>query len=42
MEGVRGRHPEYDEGETRLAVILLMLPERLFSAAHPEDREILP
>ena len=42
MEGVRGRHPEYDEGETRLAVILLMLPERLFFAAHPEAREILP
>lgn len=41
-EGVRGRHPEYDEGQIRLAVIRLMLPEKLFLAAFPKARGILP
>jgi len=41
-EGVRRRHPEYDEGQIRLAAIRLMLPEKLFLAAFPEARGILP
>ena len=41
-EGVRRRHPEYDEGEVRLAVIRLTLPEDLFLAAYPEERDIRP
>lgn len=42
IEGVRRRHPEYDERRIRLAVIRLMLPEKLFLAAFPEARDILP
>lgn len=41
-EGVRMRHPEYDEREVTLAVIRLMLPEDLFLAAYPEGRDIRP
>ncbi len=42
MEGVRRRHPEYEERQIRLAVIRLMLPEKLFFEAYPEARDILP
>ena len=42
IEGVRRRHPEYDERQIRLAVIRLILPEKLFFAAYPEARDILP
>jgi hypothetical protein len=41
-EGVRRRHPEYDEWQIRLAVIRLRLPEKVFFAAYPEARDILP
>jgi hypothetical protein len=41
-EGVRLRHPEYDERQTQLAIIRLTLPADLFSAAYPEARDILP
>ena len=41
-EGVRRRHPDYDERQIQLAVIRLTLPDDLFSAAYPEAREILP
>jgi hypothetical protein len=41
-EGVRRRHPDYDERQTQLAVIRLTLPEELFSAAYPQARDILP
>jgi len=41
-EGVRRRHPDYDERQIQLAVIRLTLPEDLFSAAYPEARGILP
>jgi len=41
-EGVRRRHPEYDERQIGLAVIRLTLPDDLFFAAYPEAREILP
>ena len=42
MEGVRQRHPEYDERQILLAVIRLTLPEDLFWAAYPEARDIQP
>jgi hypothetical protein len=42
IEGVRRRHPEYDGRQIRLAVIRLMLPEKLFLEAYPEARDILP
>jgi hypothetical protein len=41
-EGVRLRHPDYDERQTQLAVIRLTLPDDLFCAAYPESRNILP
>ena len=41
-EGVRRRHPEYDEREIKLATIRLTLPEDLFLAAYPEARDIRP
>ena len=41
-EGVRQRHPEYDEKEIKLATIRLTLPEDLFLAAYPEARDIRP
>jgi hypothetical protein len=41
-EGVRRRHPDYDERQVHLAVIRLTLPDDLFSAAYPESRNILP
>jgi hypothetical protein len=41
-EGVRRRHPEYDERQIRLAVIRLALPEDLFLEAYPEAKDILP
>ncbi len=41
-EGVRRRHPDYDERQVLLAVIRLTLPDDLFSAAYPEARDILP
>jgi len=39
-EGVRRRHPEYNERQITLAVARLMLPEKLFLAAYPEGRDI--
>jgi hypothetical protein len=39
-EGVRSRHPEYDERQIVLAVARLMLPETLFLDAYPEGRSI--
>ena len=41
-EGVRLRHPDYNERQIRLAVTRLTLPDDLFSAAYPEARDILP
>ena len=40
--GVRRRHPEYDGEQVRLAVIRLTIPEKLFLAAYPHAREIVP
>lgn len=41
-EGVRKRHPDYDEQQVKVAVFRLLLPLDLFNAAYPEAREILP
>jgi hypothetical protein len=41
-EGVRKRHPEYDEDQVRMAVIRLSLPEDLFLVAYPGGKDILP
>lgn len=35
-DGVRQRHPDYDERQIRLAVIRLTLGEELFRAVYPE------
>jgi hypothetical protein len=41
-EGIRKRHPNYDEKQVRLAVIRCLLPEDLFLRAYPNARNILP
>lgn len=41
-EGVRQRYPEYDARRIHLAVIRLLLPPDLFTAAYPEARDLLP
>ena len=41
-EGVRKRHPNYDEEQVRLAVIRCLLPQDLFLRAYPNARDILP
>ena len=40
--GVRLRHPEYDEEQVHFAVIRLTIPEKLFLAAYPHAKEIVP
>jgi hypothetical protein len=41
-EGIRKRHPHYDEVQVRLAVIRCLLPEDLFLRAYPNAHDILP
>ena len=41
-EGIRKRHPNYDEEEVRLAVIRCLLPKDLFLQVYPGARDILP
>jgi hypothetical protein len=41
-EGVRKRHPNYNEEQVRLAVIRCLLPEDLFLQVYPEAHHILP
>lgn len=41
-EGVRTRHPEYNDDQVRLAMIRLTLPEHLFLAVYPYAKEITP
>jgi hypothetical protein len=41
-EGIRKRHPNYDEKQVKLAVIRCLLPEDLFLRAYPNARNILP
>lgn len=40
--GVRRRHPEYNAEHVRLAVIRLMIPEKLFLAAYPHAKDLQP
>lgn len=42
LEGIRRRHPEYDERQIGLEAIRLTLPKDLFLSAYPEARDILP
>ena len=41
-DGVKQRHPEYNEEEIRLAVIRIELGEKLFLQAYPHAGRILP
>jgi hypothetical protein len=41
-EGVRMRHPEYKDEQVHLAVIRLILPEKLFLVVYPHAKEIFP
>jgi len=41
-EGVRKRHPDYNEQQIKYAVFRLLLPYELFSAAYPNAKEIQP
>lgn len=41
-EGVRLRHPNYNQEQVHLAVIRLTLPENLFLKVYPQAKEILP
>ncbi len=41
-EGIRKRHPNYNEEQVRLAIIRCLLPENLFLQAYPCARDILP
>jgi len=41
-EGIRKRHPNYDEKQVSLAVIRCLLPEDLFLQAYPKAKDILP
>lgn len=40
--GVRVRHPEYSDKEVKLAVIRIILGEKLFKKVYPEYKEIKP
>lgn len=40
--GVRRRHSDYNEEQARLAVIRLTIPEKLFLAAYPHAKDIVP
>ena len=41
-EGIRKRHPNYDEEQVKLAVIRCLLPNDLFLQAYPDAKDILP
>ncbi|TAK56059.1 MAG: hypothetical protein EPO24_11560 [Bacteroidetes bacterium] len=40
--GVKMRHPDYNDEQTRLAVIRLQLGDELFIKAYPNAKDILP
>jgi len=42
LEGLRRRHPEYNQRQIRMAYLRMVLPEGLFLAAYPEARNLLP
>jgi len=41
-EGVRKRHPQYNEQQIKSAVLKRLLPDPLFQSAYPEAKGILP
>ena len=41
-EGIRMRHPDYDDHQVRLAAIRLTLPADLFHAAYPDAGSLPP
>ena len=41
-EGIRMRHPDYNEEQVGLAVIRSLLPEDLFLRAYPGAHDIVP
>ncbi len=41
-EGVRKRHPDYNEQQIKYAVFRLLLPYEIFIAANPEAKAIQP
>jgi len=41
-EGIRKRHPTYNEEQVRLALIRCLLQEDLFLKAYPGARDIMP
>jgi hypothetical protein len=41
-EGIRKRHPTYNEEQVRLALIRCLLQEDLFLRAYPGARDIMP
>ena len=41
-DGVKHRHPEYNEQEIRLAVIRIELGEKLFLTVYPDAKHITP
>jgi hypothetical protein len=41
-EGVRMRHPDYNEEQVYLAVTRLTIPEKLFLKVYPQAKNILP
>ena len=42
LAGIRGRHPEYDASEARLALFRLLLGDTLFRAAWPHAPLLAP
>jgi hypothetical protein len=42
LEGIRKRHPEFDENKIKMEYIRLVLPRDLFLAAYPEAPNVLP
>ena len=41
-DGVRYRHPDYNEDEVRLAVIRIELGDELFLKVYPDAKHVLP
>jgi hypothetical protein len=42
LEGLRKRHPEFDEHQVKMAYLQLVLPRDLFLAAYPEAQDVPP
>lgn len=42
MEGIRSRHPEYNEEEIRLALLRILLGDEQFEIVYPQGKGIKP